>query len=411
MPVPDLNSSGKQLVDLFKEWIPKVSDSVIGKTSRAINVVGNPGLALGAYALDKLSDTHLGKVALKELDDASMATAHIPITPEIKIGKAVASHMDDVMPMLGMAVPASIREYLFKPVNDKGRYILHDLEDSMLKFAQGIVKERGSTANPSSIAEDATQAVIKAIADPDYTIPKHLESDPVAGLQHIVKDVGSKSIRKQIDEAANFAVSRKIGDVVKDNEASTILNKAASQSRNAEQSILESEKPIDKARQARVEKADSIFGSIVSPKMQAIFSGLQNRTSPAEVVKELKQSGVELKYDTAYNYLKRNQAVNLIKPIVEAKGSNVDSMSIPDLQKLATSQRKMLGISPDDAVETLRRHDGNVSQDTLTLLRRFMMGTPPSKLTPGKSEEDLVKYNLTDLNKALQKLTDLKRGK
>ena len=413
MPIPYLNSSGKQLVDLFKEWIPKAADSVVGRTSQTLTAIANPGLSLGAYALGKLSDTHLGKVALKELDDISMAIpSHVTITPEIKASKAVASHMDDVMPMLGMAVPASIREYLFKPTNEKGtKFIYDDLKDVINKMTRAAVRNAQSSASVDSITEDATQAVVSAIADSNYNIPKHLEADPKAGLQHIVDNVANKTINDKINELKNFAVNKKAADVYSDKDIANAVDNVASQARNAEQAVLEAEKPIDKDRQAAVEEADRIFGNIVSPKMRAIFRGAQNRESSREITKQLNKEGIEISRGTVSNYIDSNTRLKIIEPISKAKEKGIDNLDIPDLQKLATSQRKMLGISPDDAVETLRRHDGTASQDTLTLLRRFMKGTPPSKLTPGKSDEELVKYNLTDLNKALQKLTDLKRGK
>lgn len=414
MPVPDLSSINKRVSDTLKTWLPRITDpSYLANTTVGKAAVGSlgltvPGLGLLGYGLGKLKENKYGKQALKELEDAGNAV-NFPLTPEINIATKFGSSIDDASKLapLAMAIPSSITNYLWKTTKN-GKMVYDDLKPMLEKYAQGASAKSGSKISVESAAESGLTKVVDAMSDPNYDIPKTLYNDEPAALQHIIKEKGHREIDRLINEGKETITEASTVFKDKDGKSVNPVANAASDLRNPEQAILQAEKPIDKVEEAKVKLAGGIFDKLHSPKIRAMFDGIANRKTPTEIQKELAAEGIDISRQRIFQYTSEDQAANIMKPIVTAEQKGADKLKINELQKLITSQKKLLGtVSPDSTIEQLRRH-GTTDNDTLTLVRRFLIGTPASKLTPGKSDDVLVKDNLLRINTELEKLFKIK---
>lgn len=404
MPIPDLSSINKQVSDSLKTWLPRLADpeylanTKVGQAATGAGVLSSPGIGLAAYGISKLRDTKFGRGALNAVDDIANAV-NFPIGPEVKAGSAIAKHGDESLKMLG-AVPAGLIDYLFKEVKP-GVYNYHKIEQQFDKFAQGLINQSSSNVARSTLAETGFNKVLEVINDPKTTLPKHLENDYPAALEYITKEHGLPAMNK-----LNYREGNMQGEVTKLNSkdvAKSNLDYAKAETRNPEEAIINSQTPVDKEQQKRVEVAGGIFDKVLSPRMRAILNGKMNRESASEISSSMPADDKLNRKAVSY-YVSRGGLENSIAPIREAEGKDPNTLGISELQDLVKAKRKMLGpTSPDTAIEMLRRH-GSTSQDELTLMRRFLLGTPPSKLTPGKSDDILVKANLISVNDQLEKL-------
>jgi len=408
MPVPDLSSINKRVSDTLKTWLPRITDpsylanTTPGKAATTGMVLTTPGVGLLGYGLSKLSETKLGKQALKEVD----GLPNFPVVPELKITSQAAKHVDELGP-LAMAIPTNVRDYLWKSTKS-GKMVYDDLKPMLEKYAQGASAKSGSKISVESAAESGLTKVVDAMSDPNYDIPKTLYNDEPAALQHIIKEKGHREIDRLINEGKETITEASTVFKDKDGKSVNPVANAASDLRNPEQAILQAEKPVDKVEEAKVKLAGGIFDKLHSPKIRAMFDGIANRKTPTEIQKELAAEGIDISRQRIFQYTSEDQAANIMKPIVTAEQKGADKLKINELQKLITSQKKLLGtVSPDSTIEQLRRH-GTTDNDTLTLVRRFLIGTPASKLTPGKSDDVLVKDNLLRINTELEKLFKIK---
>lgn len=414
MPVTDfdLSSVSKRATDALKTWLPRITDSSyiadthVGKLGNVVNLVTQPGMGLLGYGLGKLNETKFGKQGFKELEGIPNFPVGVELNLGNKLAKQVAQHGDELAP-LAMAIPTNIRDYLWKATKP-GKFVYDELKPMLEKYAQGASAKSGSKISVESAAESGLTKVVDAMNDPKYDIPKALYNDEPAALQHIIKEKGHREIDRLINESKETITEASTVYKDKDGRSVSPVANAPSELRNPEQAVLQAEKSLDKVEEAKVKLAGGIFDKLHSPKIRAMFEGIANRKSPTEIQKELAGEGIDMSRQNVFKYISEDRAANIMKPIVKAEQKGADNLEIPELQKLITSQKKLLGVSsPDSTIEQLRRH-GTTDQDTLTLVRRFLIGTPASKLTPGKSDDILVKDNLLRINTELEKLFKLK---
>jgi len=84
------------------------------------------------------------------------------------------------------------------------------------------------------------------------------------------------------------------------------------------------------------------------------------------------------------------------------------SLESPDFQKLLVSKRKLLGNLDTEKTIELLRSNGTTNLGTLGLMRRFLDGTPPSKLFGGQTKDVVREEVLTRINTELDKLFKIK---
>lgn len=428
MPVPDLSSINKRVSDGLKTWLPRLTDpeylanTTVGKAAVGSLGLTVPGLGLLGYGLGKLKENKYGKQALKELEDAGNAV-NFPLTPEINIATKFANNVDDVgkLAPLAMAVPKSLTDYLFSTikVTKRNKYgetkvvddmVYNTIKPALEKYAEGAAKLSGSKISAESVAEDALGKVVAAINDPKYDIPKDLQGNDVASLQHILKEKGHREIDRLITESKQTV--SEASSVYKDKEGKSInpVANAASDLRNPEQAVLQAEKPVDKVKEEKVKLAGGVFDKLHSPKIRAMYEGLANRKTATEIQKELAADGIDLSRGGIRNYIdnKGAGAASLMKPVVKAEQVGPEKLSTPELQKLIISQRKLLGPTQvDKTIEQLQRHGSN-DAGTLSLVRRFLIGAQPSQLWHGKSEDLEKRDTLLRINTELEKLFKIK---
>lgn len=422
MPVPDLSSINKRVSDTLKTWLPRITDPSYlantspGKAATTGMILTNPGIGLLGYGLGKLSETKLGKQALKELD----GLPNFPVVPELKIASQAAKHVDELAP-LAMAVPKSLTDYLFSTIKITKRNKYGDtkiveglpydtIQPALEKYATGLVGKTGATMTAESAAESAAQKVVAAISDPNYNIPKHLHGDDAASLEYIIKDKGNREIDKLLVESKQTV--SEASTVFKDKNGKSVspVANAASDLRNPEQAVLEAEKPVDKVKEEKIKLAGGVFDKLHSPKIRAMYEGLANRRTATEIQKELAADGIDLSRGGIRNYIdnKGAGAASLMKPVVKAEQVGPEKLTTPELQKLIISQRKLLGPTQvDKTIEQLQRH-GSDDASTLSLVRRFLIGAQPSQLWHGKSEDMEKRDTLLRINTELEKLFKIK---
>lgn len=398
MPIPDLSSINKQVSDSLKTWLPKITDpeyvanTPVGKAGAVANVLTTPGLGLAAYGISKLRDTKFGKDAFQAVEDTTNAV-NFPLGPELKITNA--------------AVPATLMNFLwteYKP----GKYNYHKMEGLLDKYAQQVSGLKG--VDQGTLKEAGLNKVVEALQSPTTEIPTHLHKNPEGMVQYVLENYAHPEINKLAKQE-----SRVLNEVTSNSKGEEFsnLDKAVSQARNPEQAVIKSQETVDTAQQQRIETAGGIFDKVLSPKMRAILQGKMNRDDPSTVAKSLeadpnvprseKVSGDLIRY-----YMNRGGIEKTLKPIREAENVDPTTLPISDLQSLVKAKRKMLGPADvDKTIETLRRH-GTTDQDTLTLMRRFLIGAQPTQLYHGKSE-DIVKQDiLLRVNSELEKLFKVK---
>jgi len=423
MPIPSLDSISKQVTDGLKSWLPKLTDSgyltntPVGKASIAAPILAMPGIGLAAYGIGKLTETKFGKARLKDME----GLPNFPVTAEVnvatKLGKQVGQHADELAP-LAMAIPAKLQEYLFTSgkflvKNKAGETVLKEMMayDTIIprlkSYAGEIFKAKtGSSILPEVAAEQGSSKVVAALSDPKYEIPKHLHNDPQAALDHVIKDVGQYEVGKMYNVEGSVA-SESTSKPLKDGGFANILDNAPVSAPNPEQLAMKSQEVMDPKQAAKLAQATKLANAVGDPKLRTLIVGREEGLKPTEIQKRLADEKVNISRDVVKEYLSGGRLDNILKPLNDAATRKTDSLSTQELQKVVNSQRKLLGLKADDAISELTKA-GMTDNYTLNLMRRFMLGTPPSKLTPGKSEPASVKDNLLIVKTELDKLFKIK---
>ncbi len=399
MPVPDLSNPNKQLSDLFKTWLPRITDpeyinsTKLGRMVNTASVMATPGIVLVGYGLGKVAGTKAGKEGIDALNA-------IPQAGFIDDLSRIGSRVHNIPDVLGAAAPVTFMPWLFKTSkNAKGieeAVNYNSLNKGLEKFAQEASKLSGGKSRAEDLVDSAMSKILGIVDDPKLPIPKGVSNEEAS--QWLINNVG----RKEIDRIAG--VNRKVSDI-NTSESASMLEQLPSQLRNPEQAVLEAEKVVDKTRQAKVNTSSSIMDRILSPKMKAMFEGLQTRAKGSDVSKSLSEEGVDISRQSAEYYTKPETAQKIMSPVVKSVQSGLQSLDTPELGKLLTSQRKLLGpLDIDRTITTLTNR--GIDKPTINLVRKYLMGTSPKYLTDHMNA-DTKRKTLLDINQAVEAIFDV----